>query len=50
MVPFDGMLEKYFIATDMSDKLKAYNEKGFKAYDFNGIKFVSTYLKLLNLD
>ena len=34
----------------MSDKLKAYNENGFKAYDFNGIKFVSTYLKLLNLD
>ena len=47
---FDGMLEKYFIATDMSDKLKAFNENGFKAYDFNGIKFVSTYLKLLNLD
>lgn len=31
-------------------KLKAFNENGFKAYDFNGIKFVSTYLKLLNLD
>ena len=27
---FDGMLEKYFIATDMSDKLKAYNENGLK--------------------
>lgn len=47
---FDGCLEKYFIPTDMSDKFKAFKENGFKAYDFNGIKFVSTYLKLLNLD
>ncbi len=47
---FNGMFEKYFTPTDMSNKEKAFKENGFKAYNFNGIKFISTYLKLLNLD
>lgn len=41
---FKGLLEKFFINTDLTNKEEAFNTNGLKNYEFNDIKFKSTYI------
>lgn len=45
---FDFYLKKYFKTTDLSNLIEAFNTSGFKDYNFEDIKFCSTYIKALD--
>lgn len=40
--------KKYFIPTNLQDKLKAFASNGRKEYEFGYIKFISTYIEALD--